>query len=400
MRPVVLISVLACGADTPDADKPGLQAAAVLPPPGVHLTLEVTGAAPGATMTLRAFDADPGETVHFAVNGSGLGSGPCPEVLDGLCVDLAPPLFRFSAEADTRGEAQVDVDLPATLDPSRVLGVQAFAIRDGAAGESVGSDVVEAPLSEGDVWTCFPGADEDWTTCMPLWEGDAGSDYDYPDPLDGSAQYREPIRWIDLTVEDPATHLAPNFLLSEIAQEWKGPYAVVQPHAIERLQDVRDELGALIINSGFRSPAYNETVDGVTWSRHIYGDAFDIDPVSVSLDTLAETCAAHGAGFVGVYVDHIHCDWRDDLVDVNFFGPETIMHATVQPQLRAEPVWIGDALTTTSEGWDEGEPLREWTAFDAQGNVLAEARGTSFVPPEGAARVRCTVGKALEVWVP
>ena len=400
MRSAVLISVIACGTYTPQPEKPLLRAGAALPPPGVDLTLEVTGASPGATMTLSALDADPGETVHFAVNGSGTGSGPCPDVLDGLCVDLVPPLFRFSAVADARGEAQVDVDLPASLDPSLVLGVQAFAIRDGASGESVGSDVVEAALADGDVVTCFPGADEDWSACMTLWEGDPSSDYDYPAPLDGSPQYRAPLRWIDLTVEDPSTHLAPNFLLSEIAQEWKGPYAVVQPHAIEHLQDVRDELGALIINSGFRSPAYNETVDGATWSRHIYGDAFDINPVSVSLDTLAETCAAHGAGFVGVYVDHIHCDWRDDPVDVDFFGPETILNATVQPHLSAEPVWIGHALTTTSEGWDEGEPLREWTAFDAEGNILAEARGTSWIPPEGTAQVRCTVGKALEVWVP
>jgi hypothetical protein len=399
MRLVLLFLVLACETG-PAAPRGVALDVPHLPPPGEALSVDVTGAAPGAPLTLHARNADPGETIHFVVNGSGSGVGPCPSVLDGLCVDLSPPFFRFSSVADAGGEAWFDVDLPASIDPSRVLGVQAFALRDGAAGDSVGSDVVESPLSEALPEACYPGLDEDWTTCMALEDVDPGPDYVYPEPLDGSAQYREPVLWLDLTVEDPAMHLAPNFLLDEIAQEWKGPYAVVQPHAIERLQDMRDELGALIINSGYRSPEYNETVDGVTWSRHIYGDAFDIDPVSVSLDTLADTCAEHGAGYVGVYVDHIHCDWRDDPVDVGFFGPAPILNITTQPYLRAEPMWVGEALTTTSEGWDEGEPLREWTAFDAQGRVLAEARGQTWVPPEGTARIRCTVGKALEVWIP
>ena len=33
---------------------------------------------------------------------------------------------------------------------------------------------------------------------MPLEDVDPGPDYVYPEPLDGSAQYREPLLWLDL----------------------------------------------------------------------------------------------------------------------------------------------------------------------------------------------------------
>jgi hypothetical protein len=205
--------------------------------------------------------------------------------------------------------------------------------------------------------------------------------------------------WLDLAVEDPSLSLAPNFILDEVAQEWKGRYAVVQPHAIQRLQDMRDVLGPLIVNSGYRNVTYNASVGGSTWSRHMWGDAFDLDPVSVSLDVLADTCAESGAGYIGVYESHIHCDWRDDPIDLLFFGPERAALHTVQPELFAEAFWDGDALSTTREGWDEGEPLREWTAYSVDGRLLETARGRFYVPPADAARVLCTVGKAFDVWV-
>ena len=140
-----------------------------------------------------------------------------------------------------------------------------------------------------------------------------------------------------------------------------------------------------------------EATDRVGDARR-FGDAFDLDPVSVSLDALADTCAEHGAGYVGVYVSHIHCDWRDDPVDLDFFGPERAALATVQPDLNARVYWTEAGLTTTADGWDEGEPLREWTAFASDGTILGEATVGVFLPPVGATRVRCTVGRAIDSW--
>lgn len=255
-----------------------------------------------------------------------------------------------------------------------------------------------ADTGESSLQACYPGSALDWTVCMPLVQPALDSDYDYPPMLDGDPQYREPVAWLDLAVEDPGTAIAPNFVLEEIAQEWKGRYAVVLPGAIQRLQDVRDDLGALIINSGYRNPAYNASVGGVEYSRHQYGDAFDIDPVSVGLSTLADSCYDHDAGYVGVYETHIHCDWRNDTVDEAFYGvPPTGMAPGTAglPVHDAQLVLEGSWWTAPASGWDEGEPLREWVALDEAGGVLAQQTGRRFAAPEHTATVRVTVGRAV-----
>jgi len=220
--------------------------------------------------------------------------------------------------------------------------------------------------------------------------------YGYPPPLGGSPQYREPIAWLDLTALDPAQKLAPNFALSETAEAYKGRYAVVQPHAIERLQELRDELGPLNVNSGYRSPDYNAGVGGASSSRHQWGDAFDISPVSVDLAALADACTAGGAGYVSIYVVHVHCDWRDDAVDPVFFGVSArSAWLDPAPWVSAELVADGAAWTAPALGFDEGEPLREWSAWSADGTLLALHTGSSFEPPADAAWVEVLVGGQL-----
>lgn len=243
---------------------------------------------------------------------------------------------------------------------------------------------------------CYLGQDRAGTTCLPV-EDPPGtpSGYSYPAPLGGSAQYRAPFRFLDLEAEDPDQRLAPNFTLSEFAQAYKGRWAVVQPHAVARIQGLRDQLGALIVNSGYRSPSYNASIGGASSSRHMYGDAFDIDPVSVSLEALRAACVSAGAGYVGVYTTHIHCDWRDDPLDAAFFGSARAAAPAPPPALDAWIDHLGGRLVAPAEGWDEGEPLREWTAWDASGAVIEVVRAETYAPPARAARVRVEVGMAL-----
>jgi hypothetical protein len=247
---------------------------------------------------------------------------------------------------------------------------------------------------------CYPGADETWTTCLPVHTlTPIPAEYIYPPPLDGDPQYTAPTRYLDLDLEDPRLALAPNFVLEETAQAWKGRWGVVQGHAVARLQDLRDELGALVVNSGYRNPVYNEGVGGATWSRHQYGDAFDLDPASVSLDDLADACADHGAGYVGVYETHIHCDWRDDPLDPAFFDLDKRLAPPSRLPERSASIVPGleGRLTAPAAGWDEGEPLRDWFAFDSTGQPLARQRSRTFVPPPGTAEVAVWVG--LDLWV-
>ncbi len=258
------------------------------------------------------------------------------------------------------------------------------------------SDTGAALVELEDATACYLGPDRDGGQCLDaLVLESLSDDYDYPAPYQGSPQYAEPVRFLDLEAWSGDLKLAPNFALSEVTRPANGRYGVVQTHAIGRLQDLRDELGALIINSGYRTPAHNEAVGGVVYSRHQYGDAFDIDPVSASLTELADACEREAAGFVGVYETHIHCDWRDDPLDPAFYDATRSVVWTPQPALEAWLVRDGGVLTAPAQGWDEGEPLREWRALDVHGNVIDRATGRVYAPPEGTAEVEVTVGRAV-----
>ncbi len=244
---------------------------------------------------------------------------------------------------------------------------------------------------------CYLGATRDGLTCLDAYPLPASATgYDYPPPFQGSSQYRAPQRFLDLVTSDPQQLLAPNFALGEVTNRNHGRWGVVQSHAIDRLQAVRDVVGAVVVNSGFRSPAYNATLPGsARSSRHLYGDGFDLDPLESALGDVADACAEEGAGYVEVYVSHVHCDWRADPLDLAFFdGERTVPVATI-PMRHAEIRRVGPHLEAPARGFDEGEPLREWVAYDPLGNVILAATGPTFEPPTEATRVQVTVGGVI-----
>ncbi len=246
---------------------------------------------------------------------------------------------------------------------------------------------------------CYPGPDGAWDVCFDLVipAPDELGNYDYPSPLDMNPNYRAPRAYIDLWGVDLGVSVAPNFQFSELVKPNHGDFVVVQPHAVVHLQALRDQLGALQVNSGYRNPSHNASVGGATWSRHMYGDAFDMSPSDVSLGELYDACADEDAGFRKLYETHVHCDWRGNSVDTRFFGPID-GQAVVGDEsvlLMAALIADGDGFVAPASGWDEGEPLRRWWAFDDEGALLAEAVGRRFVPPIGATRVDVEVGGEL-----
>lgn len=256
----------------------------------------------------------------------------------------------------------------------------------------------EPPPVEGPA-ACYLGDDRQNTTCLPIAPG---NHYDYPSALNDN--YREPIAYIDVTELDLDIKVAPNFKLGEFCQPHKGQWQVLQPHAVKKIQEVRDAVGSLTVNSGYRSPAYNASVDGATRSRHMYGDAFDVVG-SVSQQTLMNTCTSKGAGYVAKYASgHVHCDWRNSPVDALFYG--SLAKGTEAPafyaveDLQAKVVELGDGwlgVEATGYDTDEGTLLNEWQALDADENVLAESDELEFRPPEGTKVVRVIVGGLAEV---
>lgn len=264
-------------------------------------------------------------------------------------------------------------------------------------GEDPGGSSDDGGGPQGDV-VCYPGMSGDFSTCLPLHAFDPLPEgYEYPPPYQGNDNYRAPVALLDLEEIDPATWLAPNFQLVEIAQVSRGRYAVVQPHAIVSLQALRDQVGAIGINSGYRSPAYNAGLPGsATYSRHMYGDAYDMDPLAASLSTLEVACTGQG-GMLVEYTTHVHCDFRFDPVDEQFYGPPMTADEVPRPvftaslSLGADGAWHAPAT-----GFDEGEPRRRWVARDADGAVVLRAMGGSFVPPPGTATVEVRVGTQVQ----
>ncbi|MBV1857000.1 MAG: hypothetical protein KUG77_01220, partial [Nannocystaceae bacterium] len=260
---------------------------------------------------------------------------------------------------------------------------------DETGGDETGGNVAPTQV-------CYPGADGSGTTCFELHylqpEG-----YDYPPALGGDPNYRQPIAYIDLENIDPATMLSPNFRLSEFAEAYKGRYGIVQPHAVESVQLLRDDVGAITVNSGYRAPEYNAGVGGATHSRHMYGDGFDLDPTAVGLSTLEAACTNHG-GMLVEYNTHVHCDFRFDDASTEFFGAAGAPAAVDLPVFTASLDEEGpDVYTAPAEGFDEGEPLRRWYAYDEDGELIEETVGEAYVAPPEAALVRVVVGAQIEL---
>jgi len=354
----------------------------------------------------------PGHTVHLLLaEGAGVYDVPgC-----SLQVDLDAPELLGSADADADGEAGftfpvdlADADRDLLVTAVDVTGCEAslpmiVRFTDPTAPEP--TEPTEEPEPDA-AEVCYPGEAGAYDVCAELTPaGTQGSAYDYPTST--SANYAAPTHLLELSRIPGDTMVAANFSRDELAQEWKGTFGVVQVHAVERLQDLRDQLGALVVTSGYRNPDYNASVGGATFSRHMYGDAFDLQPLSTSLSALGDACEDHGAGFVSVYTSHVHCDWRDDTQEPAFFGPLAPLPslpggdgggAGLAMPHRAELVeGRHGELLAPAEGFDCGEPLREWVAYDAAGAVVGEATGAAYTPPADAVEVQVTVGRVVTV---
>lgn len=88
--------------------------------------------------------------------------------------------------------------------------------------------------------------------------------------------------------------------------------ADVDPRLVEVLERMRQALEVpLILSCGYRCPAHNYEVGGVSNSQHIYGKAADVQkPDGVSLARLARAAELAGADGIGVYDWGVHVDVR------------------------------------------------------------------------------------------
>lgn len=116
----------------------------------------------------------------------------------------------------------------------------------------------------------------------------------YPDPALNPfgtvriGKYERVGAFLPLEVAPVSEQVSQNFLLSEYVNptiQRGARRAYVDPQAVWHVQQIRSALGRpLVVSSSFRSPEHNRDVGGASFSRHLYGDAVDIDVDQSSSD--------------------------------------------------------------------------------------------------------------------
>ena len=112
---------------------------------------------------------------------------------------------------------------------------------------------------------------------------------------------------------DGDLQLSPHFRLREFASRDGADKVLVDDALVELLEAIRAAAGgAVIINSGYRSPEHNKAVGGVSHSQHLYGRAADIVVAGASpllVGQIAEYYLGDRGG-IGVYETFTHVDTR------------------------------------------------------------------------------------------
>ena len=114
--------------------------------------------------------------------------------------------------------------------------------------------------------------------------------------------------------KDGNKQLSKNFKVKEFACNDGSDPIFIAPELVEVLQKIRDHFGKpVVINSGFRTAAYNKKVGGATYSQHQYGTAADIRISGVTPKKVAafiETLLPNRGG-IGIYAGFVHVDVRE-----------------------------------------------------------------------------------------
>jgi Tol biopolymer transport system component len=95
----------------------------------------------GQTTSAKACNTTPGEKVFLAYSVTGLGAGPCPPALGGLCLDILAPKLLSSQAANFLGSVNFSAAIPSTT-PLIPIYVQALIARGLGGSQSVKSNVV------------------------------------------------------------------------------------------------------------------------------------------------------------------------------------------------------------------------------------------------------------------
>lgn len=101
-------------------------------------------------------------------------------------------------------------------------------------------------------------------------------------------------------------------IISSERRGYKPDLSNVKPELLDRFKALQDTFGSSIpVVSGFRDQARNQRAGGASKSRHIEGDALDLDVSDMSQQErikLIQTASAMGFTGIGVYDNSLHID--------------------------------------------------------------------------------------------
>jgi hypothetical protein len=95
-----------------------------------------------------------------------------------------------------------------------------------------------------------------------------------------------PPGFVEVTASNQDRHLTPNFRIKQFVTKQKSDfpkYVVLRPRLLLKLESVLAEVkdagykcDTLHVMSGYRTPFYNEAIENVTLSQHVWGSAADV----------------------------------------------------------------------------------------------------------------------------
>lgn len=105
--------------------------------------------------------------------------------------------------------------------------------------------------------------------------------------------------------------LTNNFSVSEFKCNDGSDTILIDHKLVALLQEIRNYFGKpVIINSAYRTAAYNRKTGGSSSSLHLSGKAADIRIAGVSPAAIAKYCESLGVKGIGVYSTFLHVDTR------------------------------------------------------------------------------------------
>lgn len=113
------------------------------------------------------------------------------------------------------------------------------------------------------------------------------------------------FRWREFTKSSTAERLHLDNVPADNSPVW-GNMEYLARHM---LQPMRDEFGAIRINSGYRGPALNKAVGGSATSFHSYGMAADIVPLVKGVSLKDLFVWIHGRRFTELVAEEVPGGW-------------------------------------------------------------------------------------------